>query len=109
MGECNSVGTLLAKGSTDSDGISVIQTDVPYNSLIGSLQYAAITTRPDISMAVSHLSRFLAPPSTKHWEAAKRVLCYLKGTIDVGLVLGGTSIHEVLDSIPPADSVYYYA
>jgi hypothetical protein len=89
MGECNSVGTPLAKGSTDSDGISIIQTDVPYNSLIGSLQYAAITTRPDISMAVSHLSRFLAQPSTKHWEAAKRVLRYLKGTIDVGLVLGG--------------------
>jgi hypothetical protein len=89
MGECNSVATPLAKGGTDSDGTSVIQSDVPYNSLIGSLQYAAITTRPDISMAVSHLSRFLTQPSTKHWEAGKRVLRYLKGTIDLGLVLGG--------------------
>jgi hypothetical protein len=53
MGECNSVATPLTKGGTDSDGTSVIQSDVPYNSLIGSLQYAAITTRPDISMAIS--------------------------------------------------------
>ena len=65
MEECNSIGTPLAKGSTDSDGISVIQTDVPYNSLIVRLQYAANTTRPDISMTVSHLSRFLTQPSTK--------------------------------------------
>ena len=89
MGECNNVSTPLAKGSMDSDSTSIVLSDVPYNSLIGSLQYAAITTRPDISMAVSHSSRFLAEPSTKHWEAGKRVLRYLKGTIDVGLVLGG--------------------
>ena len=73
----------------DFDHTSIIQSDVPYNSLIGSLQYAAITTRPDISMAVSNLSRFLSEPNSKHWEAGKRVLRYLKGTIDLGLLLGG--------------------
>ncbi len=79
----------MVKGDIDSYGATVTQIDVPYNSLIGSLQYAAITTRPDISMAMSHLSRFLAQPRSKHWEAGERVLRYLKGTIDLGLVLGG--------------------
>jgi hypothetical protein len=45
LGECNCFTTPLAKGGTDSDGTSVIQSDVPYNSLIGNLQYAAITTK----------------------------------------------------------------
>jgi hypothetical protein len=48
MGESNSVNTPMVKGDIDSDGATVIQIDVPYNNLIGSLQYAAITTRPDI-------------------------------------------------------------
>jgi hypothetical protein len=73
----------------DSDNTSIIQLDVPYNSLIGNLQYATITTRPNISMTVSHLSRFLSKPNYRHWEAVKRVLRYLKGAIDLGLVLGG--------------------
>jgi hypothetical protein len=50
----------MVKGDIDSHGAPVTQIDVPYNNLIGGLQYAAITTRPDISMAMSHLSRFLA-------------------------------------------------
>jgi hypothetical protein len=79
----------MVKGHIDSDGAVVIQIDVPCNSLIGSLQYAASTTRPDISMSMPRLSRFLAQPSSKHWKAGKNVLRYLKGTIDVGHVLGG--------------------
>ena len=89
MGEYNSVGTPRVKGGMESDDTSIIQSDVPYNNLIGSLQYAAITTRPDINMTVSHLSRFLSESNSIHWEAGKRVLRYFKGTIDLGLVLGG--------------------
>ena len=89
MGQCNSVSTPMVKEDADSDIASVNQVDVPYNNLIGSLQYAAVTTRSDISMAVSHLSCFLTQLSTNHWEACKRVMRYLKGTIDLGLVLGG--------------------
>jgi hypothetical protein len=54
--------------------------DVPYVSLIGALMYAAIGTRPDIAFAVGTLSRFLGNPGRRHWNEAKCVLAYLKGT-----------------------------
>ena len=48
--------------------------------------YLAVCTRPDICQAVSELSRFNSNPGKKHWESAMRVLRYLKGTADVGLL-----------------------
>jgi hypothetical protein len=51
----------------------------PYASLIGSLLYAAISTRIDICYAVSVLTRFMSQPNSIHWQAAKRVLRYLAG------------------------------
>lgn len=57
----------------------------PYQSLIGALMYLAVSTRPDIAYAVNFLSQFNSNYNTEHWKAAKRVLRYLKGTIDHGL------------------------
>lgn len=51
---------------------------------MGSLNYLT-TTRPDIAYAVSILSQFMAKPHESHWIAAKRVLRYLKGTINFGI------------------------
>ena len=53
--------------------------------MIGSLLYVANWTRPDISFAVSELSRMLSNPGQKHLTAAKRVFRYLKGTITLTL------------------------
>ncbi|XP_050460197.1 uncharacterized protein LOC126856068 [Cataglyphis hispanica] len=54
--------------------------NIPYQSLIGSLMYLAVSTRPDISYAISILSQFNTNSGKVHWNAAKRVLRYLKGT-----------------------------
>jgi hypothetical protein len=62
----------------------------PFRELVGSLMYIAISTRPDIAFAVSKLSSFLDCYRPEHWEAAIRVLRYLKGTRTLTLVLGGT-------------------
>jgi hypothetical protein len=62
--------------------------NIPYKQLIGSLLYIARMTRPDITFAVSLLSRFMANPGRIHWEAAKRVLKYLKGTKEMKLTFG---------------------
>ena len=47
-----------------------------YASLIGSLMYAAVATRPDIAFAVNQLASFTANPTMCHWTAAKYVLRY---------------------------------
>ncbi|GBN16134.1 Retrovirus-related Pol polyprotein from transposon TNT 1-94 [Araneus ventricosus] len=62
----------------------------PYWSLIGSLMYLAICTRPDICHTVSYLSQFNENASMPHWTAAKRVFKYLKGTKNRGLTFRPT-------------------
>lgn len=67
---------------------------------MGSLQYIAFT-RPDISFAVNKLSQFMHAPSQTHWQALKRVLRYLKGTIHHGLFLNRATaldLNAFLDS-----------
>uniref|UniRef100_A0A251VEZ8 Putative zinc finger, CCHC-type n=1 Tax=Helianthus annuus TaxID=4232 RepID=A0A251VEZ8_HELAN len=56
-----------------------------YRSLVGSLMYLT-NTRPDIMFAVSKVSRFIENPKKSHWEAAKRILKYIKGTLDQGII-----------------------
>src|SRR3954463_9584392 len=62
---------------------------VPYASAIGSIMYAMICTRPDVSYALSVPSRYQADPGEGHWTAVKNILKYLKRTKDVFLVYGG--------------------
>jgi hypothetical protein len=59
---------------------------LPYQSLVGSLMYLAVSTRPDIAHAVSMLSQFNTNFGEQHWRAAKRVLRYLKNTENLSLM-----------------------
>lgn len=61
----------------------------PYNELLGSLQFVANLTRPDVAYAVNLLSRFKANPGNQHWEGAKHIVRYLKGTCSHGIVYSG--------------------
>ena len=56
-----------------------------YRSLIGSLKYLT-HTRPYLIFSVGFLSRFMEHPTSEHMLALKRVLRYIKGTLDYGLV-----------------------
>ena len=62
-----------------------------YQVIVGSLMYIELATRPDISYAVSALSRYNSCPFTSHLTAAKRVLRYLKTTAHHRLRFGGGS------------------
>ncbi len=56
-----------------------------YRQLVGSLNYLT-TTRPDIAYSVSILSQFMAKPYESHWKETKKVLRYLKGTLNFGIM-----------------------
>jgi hypothetical protein len=55
-----------------------------YQTIVGMLQYATITS-PDLTFAVNKVSQFFAQPTELHWQAVKRILRYLQGTLQHGL------------------------
>lgn len=57
----------------------------PYRELIGSLMYLVVATRPDIAHAVGIVSRYMENPTMVHEKAAKKILRYIKGTINFGI------------------------
>ncbi len=56
-----------------------------YQAMIGSLTYALIATSPDIAAAVGALSLVMTKPGQQHFKGVKRVLRYIKGTLNYGL------------------------
>ena len=68
---------------------------IKYQALIGSLTYAVTATRPDIAQALGSVNRFSSNPSNEHWIAAKRILRYIKGSIDHGIKLDGSKEESV--------------
>ena len=56
-----------------------------YQALIVGLTYAVTATRPDLALALGTVNQFCSNPGEEHWKAAKRILRYIKGTIDYGI------------------------
>jgi hypothetical protein len=55
-----------------------------YMSIVGGLQYLTMTW-PDLSFAVNKVCQYIQTPTDAHWAAVKRILRYVKGTLDLGL------------------------
>lgn len=62
--------------------------EIPYREVIGALNWVAVGSRPDVAFIVSQLAEFLVNPGRIHWEAAKRVIRYLKSTKELKLTYG---------------------
>ncbi|GJP57388.1 hypothetical protein CLOM_g16406 [Closterium sp. NIES-68] len=60
-----------------------------FHSMVGSLNYAANHTRPDIAFATSRLASVVSRPSHEQLEAAKRLVRYVSATTSVGLEYSG--------------------
>ena len=63
-----------------------------YWHLVGALQHCTLA-RPNISFVVNQLYQFMHSPTTTYWTAAKKVLRYLKGSINHGLQFGKGTLH----------------
>jgi hypothetical protein len=75
-----------------------------YMELVGSLQYIAQGTRPDIAHATSRLATVLNNPGQVQYNMGLRVVRYLKSTRDYGLMLGGLGGNVTLSGM--TDSGY---
>ncbi|KAL7592162.1 uncharacterized mitochondrial protein AtMg00810-like [Lactuca sativa] len=73
-----------------SPSVSFVASGIPYegpthyHSLVGALQYLTIT-HPDFSYAVNQVSQFLQAPTIDHYQAVKRLIRYVNGTLSYGL------------------------
>lgn len=86
MHECNPTKIPLHPKEVinkDEGGTPVDPTN--FKSIVGGLRYL-VHTRPDLAYSVGVISRFMEKPTVMHLNAAKRILRYVKGTIDYGLI-----------------------
>lgn len=100
LAECKVVSTPEAIGAAD-DKHPALEEPADrqhYMEVVGTLMYAAISTRPDIAHAVHYLASNMQAPTHRHAVAAERVLRYLAGTKAVGLVFGSRNGDVIGDS-----------
>jgi hypothetical protein len=97
MKDCNAVSTPMDPGAkltheqcpkTEAEREEMKR--YPYAKVVGKVMYAYLVSFPQLGFAIRTLSQFMHNPGKAHWEAAKRVLRYLKGARESCLVLGGT-------------------
>eukprot|EP00253_Pinus_taeda_P004535 PITA_04535 len=86
MQDCKPTTTPMEPGlKLSAQSSSPLVDETLFRELVGSLIYLT-ATRPDISFVVSYISCFMLAPKANHWIAAKRVLRYVRGTPDYGLM-----------------------
>ncbi|KAH9103708.1 hypothetical protein AeMF1_020022 [Aphanomyces euteiches] len=90
MAHCYPVRTPQASGAETTTDLAADKRNVPYQNLVGALQYLVSATRPDIANAVRFLASHNHDYTQTHWRMAKRVLQYLKGSASLGLTYDGT-------------------
>jgi histone deacetylase 1/2 len=86
--------------SADGDILSSKEA-TKYRSLVGGLQYLT-WTRPDLSFVVNKVCQYLHEPHTSHMSAVKRILCFVRYTLDSGLQLSSTA-STLLSAFSDAD------
>ena len=92
---------LFSDQSPTTTAEHAIMCDKPYCKAVGALNWAALTTRPDITFAVATIARFTAKPSIVHWEAVKQIYRYLASMCDLWMTYGET--RRVLEGYADVD------
>ena len=100
LDRCKPAPTPCASENRDVEGESsprqqnAIENEQPtdlklFQEKVGTLLYAAISTRPDIAFAVNKLTQRMAAPTVRDAKACDRVFRYLAGTKSLGMQFGG--------------------
>jgi hypothetical protein len=71
---------LSSSQSPSTDSEFEYMSKVPYSSVVGSMMYAIFCSRPDLSYAMSLVSRYMTNPGKEHWNVVKWIFRYLRGT-----------------------------
>ncbi|PKU81159.1 Retrovirus-related Pol polyprotein from transposon TNT 1-94 [Dendrobium catenatum] len=101
MQHCNALANpTCTKTPPDLPPDKLLHDPVRYRSIIGSLQYLTLT-RPDISYSVNLLSQHMHAPLPLHFYLLKRLLRYIRGTLNYGLPI--TKSNLALKSFSDAD------
>eukprot|EP00794_Sanderia_malayensis_P002051 gene2051-biopygen1854 len=66
-----------------------------YQALIGSITYAVTATRPDLAQALGSVNQFASNQGNEHWTAVKRILRYIRGTVDHGILYDGSKERNI--------------
>lgn len=85
MTNCNPVPVPSTPDDPNQIEGELLNEEIPYKEAIGCLMYLVTCTRPDIAHAVGLASR-TSKPTVRHWEAVKKILRYLRGSIDFGIL-----------------------
>ncbi|XP_058753244.1 secreted RxLR effector protein 161-like [Vicia villosa] len=96
MDDANPVGTLMECGSKLSkhENAEIVDPTL-YKSLVVNLRYLTCT-RPDILYFVGVISRYMEAPTITYFKVAKRILRYIKGTINFGLHYYSSNNYEIV-------------
>ncbi|XP_019188330.1 PREDICTED: uncharacterized protein LOC109182635 [Ipomoea nil] len=100
MTDCKPLATQASVTQAVTPSDQLFENPTQYHRVVGALQYLTIT-RPDLSYAVNRLCQFMHSPTEDHWAMVKRVLQYIKGTLNYGLRLSPSvlsAIHAYSDS-----------
>lgn len=103
MTDCKGAATPMERGLNLARGDPKNLPDVPYRELIGCLTYAMITTRPDICAATNYFSRFQSCYTKEHFTHAKRILRYIKSTLNLKMMYQKNSNSDLLVGFVDAD------
>jgi hypothetical protein len=82
---------LSAEQCARSDEDIEYMSKVSYYSDVGSLIYTMVCSRPDLSYAMSIISRYMSNPGKEHWRAVQWIFSFLRGTTDHCLQFGRTT------------------
>ncbi|XP_027355486.1 uncharacterized protein LOC113865251 [Abrus precatorius] len=89
MVECNATTTPIEMAMSLKDEGELVDTTL-YKQIVGSLRYLC-NTIPDLAFNVGLINRFMQAPKTSHMMTAKRIMRYIKGTINYGVLLSNDS------------------